>query len=57
MTYDVLVEQEQEHNYTATLLGWPKLSASGTTREEVLGKLRANLEQRLAKAEIVSIRC
>ncbi|MCP3957317.1 MAG: type II toxin-antitoxin system HicB family antitoxin [bacterium] len=55
MTYDVLVENEQERSYTATLLGWPKLSVSGATREEALGKLRATLERRLAKAEIVSI--
>ncbi len=55
MTYEVLVENEREQSYTATLLGWPKLSVSAGTREEALGKLRETLEQRLAKAEVVTI--
>ena len=55
MMYDVLVEEEQERTYTATLLGWPRLSVSAATREEALGKLRHTLEQRLSKAEVVTI--
>lgn len=55
MTYDVLVENEQGRSYTATLLGWPKLSVSGASRDEVLGKLRESLERRLANAELVRI--
>ncbi len=55
MTYEVLLENERERSYTATLLGWPKLSVSATTREEALGRLRETLEQRLAKAEVVTI--
>ncbi len=55
MTYDVLVEQEQEQTYTATLLGGPRLSVSAATREEAVGKLRYTLERRLAKAEVVTI--
>ncbi len=55
MTYDVLVEKEQERTYTATLLGGPRLSASAATREEALGRLRQRLERRLAKAEVVTI--
>ncbi len=55
MMYDVLVEQEQEQAYTATLLSGPRLSVSAATREEALGQLRHTLERRLAKAEIVTI--
>ena len=55
MTYDVLVENEQERSYTATLLGWPKFSESGATREEALGKLRKTLKRRLSKAEVVKL--
>ncbi len=55
MMCDVLVEQEQEQTYTATLLTGPRLSVSAATREEALGKLRHNLERRLAKAEVVTI--
>ena len=55
MMYDVLLEQEQEQTYTATLLGGPRLSVSAATREEALGELRQTLERRLAKAEVVTI--
>ncbi len=55
MTYDVLVENEQERSYTATLLGWPKLSVSGSTRDEALDELTRTLKRRLAKAEVVTI--
>lgn len=55
MTYDVLVENEQERSYTATLLGWPKLSESGATRDEALERLRQALKQRLSTAEVVTL--
>jgi len=55
MTYEVLLEHEQERSYTATLLDGPRLSVSGATREEVLGKLRETLERRLLNAEVVTI--
>jgi hypothetical protein len=55
MTYEVLVETEQERTYTATLLSGPRLSVSGVTREDALRKLRDTLERRLAKAEVVTI--
>lgn len=55
MTYDVLVENEQDRSYTATLLGWPKLSVSGSTRGEALDELTRTLKRRLAKAEVVTI--
>ena len=55
MTYEVLVENERERSYTATLLSGPRVSVSGATREEALEKLRETLERRLAKAEVVTI--
>ncbi len=39
----------------ATLLDGPRLSVSGATREEALGKLRETLERRLRHAEVVTI--
>lgn len=55
MTYEVLVENEREQTYTATLLGGPSLRASGTTQEEALGKLRETLKTLLRNAKIVQI--
>lgn len=55
MTYDVLLENEQERSYTATLLGWPKLTASAPTREKALGELQRTVEERLSRAEIVKM--
>ncbi len=55
MTYEVLVEQKEEQSYTATLLGGPRLSVSAATREQAVGELQHTLEQRMARAEVVTI--
>lgn len=55
MTYSVVVEANESTTYQATVLGWPNCSAGGATRAEALAKLRAMLEKRLARAEIVKL--
>ena len=55
MTYYVLVENGEQGNYTATVLGWPDCTAQGATRQEALARLRQALITRLAQAEIVPL--
>lgn len=49
LTYDVLIEQEEDGRFSATVLGFPDSKATGATKEEAL----TSLYERLAKAEIV----
>lgn len=55
MTYNAVIESVRGNGFRATVLGWPDCSVSGTTREEVLAKLRNALRKRLAKVEIVPL--
>jgi predicted RNase H-like HicB family nuclease len=55
MTYNAVLESQQDKGYTATILGWPGCSAAGSTREEALGKVREALRQRLSEVEIVPL--
>ena len=54
MTYSIVVENRQG-GYRATVMGWPDCIATGRTRAEALAQLRADLRQRLADVEIVSM--
>jgi hypothetical protein len=54
MTIPVLVEQ-QNGRFTATVLGAPQLRADGSTREEAVTVLRANLSARAASGELVTV--
>jgi predicted RNase H-like HicB family nuclease len=54
-TYDVLIENEENGWFSATVLGLPDSKATGATKEEALTKLYEHLTERLAKAEIVSV--
>ncbi len=56
LTYDVLIEHEEYGGFTATVIGLPDCQATGTTKEEALTSLYERLTERLAKAEIVSIK-
>ncbi len=55
LTYDVLIENEQDNRVIATVMGLPECKATGATKEEALTSLRKLLSARLAKAEIVSV--
>ena len=55
MTCQVLVEQRGEMDFTATVLGWPDSTVRGATREQVLGRIRQAMLDRLARSEIVSL--
>lgn len=55
MTTDVLLEPQPDGHVKATLLGWPELSAQGTTDADALMHLRQLLAARLAGARIVPL--
>lgn len=51
----VLLDPLAEGGYNATLLGWPEVTAQGTTEEEALNNVRLAVRVRLAQAKIVPI--
>jgi len=55
LTYPVLIEEEKEGGYKATVLGLPDFKTNGATREAALTNLRQVLTSRLEKAEIISL--
>ncbi len=55
LTYYVLIENEQDGKVSATVIGLSDCKATGATREEAIATLRQRLNERLAKAEIVSL--
>jgi predicted RNase H-like HicB family nuclease len=55
LAYSVLIEQENENSYKATVWGLPDCKAFGTTREQAIANARQLLVARLANAEIVSL--
>ncbi|MGI2906395.1 type II toxin-antitoxin system HicB family antitoxin [Tolypothrix sp. VBCCA 56010] len=56
LTYDVLIEDEKYGGFSATVIGLPDCQAIGATKEEALTSLYERLTERLAKAEIVSMK-
>ncbi len=52
LTYDVVIETENEGSVRATVWGSLDCQAEGATREEALAKVRQLLIERLSKAEI-----
>lgn len=55
-SYDVLIENQEDGKVLATVIGLPDCQAIGATKEEALTSLYQRLNERLAKAEIVSIK-
>ncbi|WP_335036149.1 type II toxin-antitoxin system HicB family antitoxin [Nostoc sp.] len=55
LTYDVLIENEQDGRFNATVLGFPDCKSLGATKEEALKELIQHLQARLEKAEIVTL--
>ncbi|KYC37337.1 hypothetical protein WA1_47885 [Scytonema hofmannii PCC 7110] len=55
MRYQVFVESQNEHNFIASIVGMPNLTASGTTEEEAILNAKSALEAQLARGKVVSI--
>ncbi|MBN4006547.1 hypothetical protein [Nostoc sp. LPT] len=53
LTYDVLIENQQDGEVSATVLGLPDFKGSGVTKEEAIEKLIQLLQER--KPEIVTL--
>ena len=52
MTFPILVQPDGSR-FQASVLGSPTMAADGATKEEALAALRASINQRLAKGELV----
>jgi predicted RNase H-like HicB family nuclease len=55
LKYDVMIEQSEANGYTARVLAWPDWVVQAPTRAEALALACAKIEERLAKAEIVTL--
>jgi predicted RNase H-like HicB family nuclease len=55
LTYDVLIENQQDGTVKATLLGLPDCQGLGTTETEAIEKLSQSLQNRLETAKIVTL--
>ncbi|MEH2326376.1 MAG: hypothetical protein V7K32_23005 [Nostoc sp.] len=53
LTYDVLIENQQDSEVSATVLSLPDIKSFGATKEEALDKLIQLLQER--KPEIVTL--
>ncbi len=55
MTMYVLIEQKPEGHVTASLLGWPSITAQGRTEAEAVRYLRHALTVHLSEAKIIPL--
>ncbi|MFN6528862.1 hypothetical protein [Nostoc sp. ChiSLP03a] len=55
LTYDVLIENQQDGTVKATLLGLPDCQGLGNTETEAIEKVRQSLHTRLEAAKIVTL--
>lgn len=55
MTMYALIENKPDGKYTASLIGWPDVTAQGETEDEALAELRQSLARHLKRARIVPL--
>jgi hypothetical protein len=55
MTMYVLIENKPDGQYTASLIGWPGITAQAGTESEALSQLRTSLTRQLKHARIVPL--
>ena len=55
LTYDVLIENQQDGRVKAILLGLPECQGLGNTETEAIEKLSQSLQTRLETAKIVTL--
>ncbi len=55
MHYNVFVENQPDHGYIATVVGWPDCVGVGSTREEAIARARTSIQDCLQRGEIVRI--
>ncbi len=54
-SFSILIENNYDGDFRATVLGLPECHAQGATRDDALSNAKAVLTDRLATAELVSI--
>lgn len=55
LTYDVLIENQPDGKFQATLIGLPDCQGFGNTETEAIEKLSQSLQHRLEAAKIVTL--
>ncbi|WP_254566986.1 type II toxin-antitoxin system HicB family antitoxin [Oscillatoria sp. HE19RPO] len=55
INFTVLIAEQAEGGYQATVLGWPDCQGSGLTKEEAIANLNQALNTRLETTEIASL--
>jgi hypothetical protein len=53
--YDLLIEQQPDGTYQASILGWHNCSVTATTEQEAIAKIQAILTDRIANAKIIQV--
>ncbi len=55
MTYNVLVRNNPNGRYEATILGWPDCTVEGSSRQDVVQRARELLTDLLAEWELIQV--
>ncbi|PON18680.1 HicB family protein [Candidatus Entotheonella serta] len=55
MEYQILIEQQPQNGFVATVLGWPEFVATGYTKQEAIVNVRSAVEERLARGEVLNM--
>ncbi len=55
-SYPVLIELDQENNWTARVVGWADAKGVGTTRDEAIQILRQYLMGKQSRGELIALR-
>jgi hypothetical protein len=55
MQFHIFIQNPAEHHFTATVLGMPDWTVTGTTQSEALAKVESLLDEKLATGKIVTV--
>lgn len=55
MKLSILLQEKPPNGFTATVLGWPDLQITASTRDEALQNIRQAVKDRLSKSELITV--
>lgn len=55
MQYQILVQSQPNHRFTAAVLGLPDCVVEGTTKDEAVTNAKLALQERLTNSEIITV--
>lgn len=55
MKLNILLQENLPRGFKATVLGWPSLEMTASTRDEALQNIRQAVKERLSKSELVTV--